>query len=143
MLPQHHCHLIAAIRQALKDINLAVPHHAADVNAAVSDQYENELAERIAFEIVDVLRHGTETYNDYTISPAFNAYYEDDRPFFCLCTPDDSSQHHIGRYTLPYTINGLDSQTVSTLPALYDVVLLAGAAWQACLWISRLKLWIS
>jgi len=37
------------------------------------------------------------------------------------------------RYTKPYTINGLDSETSSTLPALYDVVLLDGAAWQACL----------
>ncbi len=37
------------------------------------------------------------------------------------------------RYTKPYTINGLDSATASTMPALYDVVLLDGAAWIACL----------
>jgi len=123
----------AAIRQALKDLNLAVPYQGADVVDAVSDQYEYELAESTALEIVDVLRQGTDTYNDYNVSLDFSAYFEDDRPFYRLRTPEDSSQHLIVRYTLPYTINGLDSETVSTLPALYDVVLLDGAAWQACL----------
>ena len=123
----------AAIRQALKEINLTIPHHAADVVDAVSEQYEYELAESTALQIVDVLRQGTDTYNDYNVSLDFDAYFEDDRPFYRLRTPEDSSQHLIVRYTLPYTINGLDSETVSTLPALYDVVLLDGAAWQACL----------
>ena len=49
-------------------------------------------------------------------------------------TPQADGSTLIIRYTKPYTINGLDSATASsTLPALYDVVLLDGAAWQACL----------
>jgi len=39
----------------------------------------------------------------------------------------------IVRYLLPHTISGLDASTDSTLPALFDVILLDGAAWQACL----------
>ena len=123
----------AAIRQALKDLNLSVPQHAADVIDAVSEQYEYELEESTALQIVDVLRQGTDIYNDYSVSLDFDAYFEDDRPFFRLRMPEDSSQHLIVRYTMPYIINGLDSAGVSTLPALYDAVLLDGAAWRACM----------
>ena len=123
----------AAIRQALKDLNFAVPAHAADVVAAVAEQYEYELEEINALQIVDVLRRGTDTYADYNISLNFDAYFEDDRPFYRLHAPEADGTYLIVRYTLPYTINGLDSETSSTLPALYDVVLLDGAAWQACL----------
>lgn len=123
----------AAIRQALKDLNLAVPAHAADLVDAVSEQYEYELADSTALAIVDVLRQGLDTYADYNIPLDFDAYFEDDRPFFRLHTPQADGSILIVRYTLPYTINGLDSATDSTLPPLYDVVLLDGAAWQACL----------
>jgi len=123
----------AAIRQALKDLNMAVPAHAADTVAAVAEQYEYELEESSALQIVDVLRRGTDTYADYNTSLDFDTYFEDDRPFYRLRAPEADGTYLIVRYTLPYTINGLDSATDSTLPALYDVVLLDGAAWQACL----------
>lgn len=123
----------AAIRQALKSINLAIPSHAADLVTAVSEQYEYELADLSALSIVDVLRRGTDTYQDYSISLTFDKYFEDDRPFFRLRFPEADGTILIVRYTLPYVINGLDSATDSTLPPLYDVVLLDGAAWQACL----------
>lgn len=123
----------SAIRQALKVLNLTVPYHAADVIDAVSEQYEYELADSTALQIVDVLRQGTDIYADYNISLDFDAYFEDDRLFFRLRTPEATGTTLIVRYTMPYTINGLDSATVSTLPALHDVVLLDGAAWQACL----------
>jgi hypothetical protein len=123
----------AAIRQALKTLNLTIPYHAAETVDAVTDQYEYELEEGTALEFVDVLLQGTDTYNDYNVSLDFDAYFEDDRPFYRLRTPQQTGDTLIVRYTMPYTINGLDSETVSTLPALYDVVLLDGAAWQACL----------
>jgi hypothetical protein len=123
----------AGIRQTLLKMNLAIPMHAAETLDAVSEQYEYEIAEGTALEIVDVLLQGTDTYNDYNISLPFDAYFEDDRPFFRLRSPQASGSTLIARYTMPYTINGLDSATVSTLPALYDVVLLDGAAWQTCL----------
>jgi hypothetical protein len=123
----------AGIRQALLKINMAAPQHAAEVVDAVDEQYEYELEESSALTIVDVRLQGTDTYNDFGVSLPFDPYFEDDRPFFRLRQPQASSSHLIVRYTMPYTINGLDSATASTLPALHDVVLLDGAAWQTCL----------
>lgn len=123
----------AAIRQALKDLNLAIPSHAADLVDAVSEQYEYELSDSTALTIVDVLRQGLDTYSDYNLPLDFDSYFEDDRPFFRLRTPEADGTILIIRYTVPYTINGLDAATDSTLPALHNVVLLDGAAWQACL----------
>jgi hypothetical protein len=123
----------AAIRQALKDLNLNTPYHAAETQDAVSEQYEYELEDGEALSVVDVLLQGTDTYSDVNVSLDFDAYFEDDRPFIRLRAPQADGDMLIIRYTAPYTINGLDSETVSTLPALYDVVLLDGAAWQACL----------
>jgi hypothetical protein len=123
----------AAIRQAFKQLNFAVPSHAADLLDAVSEQYEYELPDLAAIQIVDVLLQGTDTYNDYNVSLKFDQYFEDDRPFFRLRVPQATGRYLIVRYTKTYTINGLDSETVSTMPALYDTVLLDGAAWIACL----------
>jgi plasmid stabilization system protein ParE len=123
----------AAIRQALKDLNLAVPQHAAETQDAAAEQYEYELEDETALQIVDVLLEGTDLYADINTSLEFDQYFEDDRLFFRLRTPQGEGDTLIIRYTKPYTINGLDSETASTLPALYDVVLLDGAAWKACL----------
>jgi len=123
----------AAIRQALKELNLAIPQHAAATVEAVAEQYEYEFEESNALDILDVLRQGTDTYADYNLSLDFDRYFEDDRPFFRLRSPEAEGQLLIIRYTAPYTINGLDGETDSSLPAFYDPVLLDGAAWQACL----------
>ena len=123
----------AAIRQALKVLNLTIPQHAAETQSAVTDQYEYELTDQTALQVVDVLLEGTDTYADVNFSLPFDTYFEDDRPYIRLRTPIASGETLIIRFTKPYTINGLDSETSSTLPALYDVVLLDGAAWQACL----------
>ena len=123
----------AAIRQAFKQLNFAVPMHAAELVDAVSEQYEYELPDLAAIQIVDVLLQGDDTYNDYNVSLKFDQYFEDDRPFFRLRVPQATGRTLIVRYTKAYTINGLDSATVSTLPAVHDVVLLDGAAWIACL----------
>jgi hypothetical protein len=123
----------SAIRQALLTLNQAVPANAAETLDAVSQQYEYELDIPNADLIVDVLRQGTDLYKDQNISLNFDFYFEDDRPFFRLHTPENNGTTLIVRYTLPYTINGLDGETDSTLPAAYDVVLLDGASWRACL----------
>ena len=123
----------AAIRQALKTFNLDAPQHAAETQDAVTDQYEYELEDLSALTVVDVLLEGTDTYADYNIPLKYDWYFEDDRPHIRLKSPQQNGDTLIVRYTKPYTINGLDSETVSTLPALYDVILLDGAAWQACL----------
>jgi hypothetical protein len=123
----------AAIRQALKELNLSVPRHAAETVEAVSGQYEYELSDSTALKIVDVLRQGTDAYADCSISLDFDAYFEDERPFFRLRTPEADGTTLIVRYACPHTIDGLDESTDSTLPPFHDVVLLDGAAWQACL----------
>jgi hypothetical protein len=122
----------AAIRQSLKDLNLAIPQHAAETIDAVSEQYEYELIDQTALEIVNVQRQGLDTYADVNISLSFDGYFEDDRPYFRLRVPQSTGTTLIVQFTKSYTINGLDSETDSSLPALYDAVLLDGAAWKAC-----------
>jgi hypothetical protein len=123
----------AAIRQAFKQLNMTIPYHAAETQDAVSEQLEYELSDTSSLEIIDVLLEGTDTYHDNNLSLPFDQYFEDDRLFFRLRTPQATSRTLIIRYTKPYTINGLDSETVSTMPALYDSTLLDGAGWIACL----------
>ncbi len=108
----------AAIRQAFKQLNMTIPAHAAEIVAAVTSQYEYELTDQTALQIVDVLLEGTDTYQDYNVSLPFDAYFEDDRPFFRLHIPYSTGQNFIVRYLKPYIISGLDSETSSTLPPL-------------------------
>jgi hypothetical protein len=122
----------AAIRQALNHLNLNIPQHAAETQAAVSQQYEYQLTDLSALLVVDVLREGSDTYNEYNISIPFDAYFEDDRPCFRLRFPEATGTTLIVRYAKPYTINGLDSATDSTIPDQYIPTLLDGSAWQAC-----------
>ena len=123
----------AAIRQAFKQLNMTIPAHLAETQDVVAEQYEYELEDLTALQVVDVLLEGTDTYQEYGTSLRFAPFFEDDRPGFRLHQPQANGRTLIIQYTAPYTINGLDSATVSTMPALYDVVLLDGAAWMACL----------
>ena len=123
----------SAIRQALLALNQACPSNAALTMDAVSDQYEYELDDADALLMVDVLRQGTDTYADENVSLDFDFYIEDDRPFFRLHVPEATGTTLIVRYTVPYTINGLDDETETTLSSSHQVVLLDGAAWRACL----------
>ena len=123
----------AGIRQALLKMNLEAPQHAAELIDAVSEQLEYEISDSSVISIVDVLLQGTDTYNDYNTPLLFDPYFEDDRPFFRLRAPQADGSVLIARYTIPYTINGLDGATASTLPALHDAILLDGAGWQTCL----------
>jgi hypothetical protein len=123
----------SAIRQALKEFNLAAPIHAGDLVTPVLGQKEYELDVPTALEIVDVLRMGRDAYLEEHVSLNFDRYFEDGRPFFRLRVAEPTTNTLIVRYLVPHTISGLDSATDSTLPALFDVILLDGAAWQACL----------
>jgi hypothetical protein len=123
----------AAIRQALLKLNLAIPQRATETQDAISEQYEYELEDTTALQVLDVLREGLDTYADINISLSFDAYFLDDRPFIRLRVAQATGQTLIIQYLKPYTINGLDGSADSTLPSLYDAALLDGAAWQACL----------
>jgi hypothetical protein len=125
----------AAIRQALKTMNLRLPIQAAVYVDIVTGQYVYELTPALAgdvpYQIYDVLI-ADPSGGDYDQSVPFEQYTEDERLFFRLRFPYASGQLLV-RYTLLHTINGLDSATESTLPALHETVLLDGAAEQACI----------
>jgi hypothetical protein len=120
----------AAIRQALDEWNLRVPVNAATLVTGVNDQYEYELTDfdANAVEILDLLRQG-DNNNEQDISITYDDYSEDERLFFRLRTPVTTSDTLIVRYRLRHTINGLDSQTESTLPAYLDQSIVNGAAY--------------
>jgi hypothetical protein len=122
----------AAIRQSLKDFNEAAPRHAAEVFEAVSGQYEYELTDTTCLNILDVLQQGTDTLAEQHIKLDYNPYFEDVRPFFRLHVTQ-SSGYIICRYTIPHTVQDLDSEVESTLPAQYDPILIDGACYRCAL----------
>jgi len=65
---------------------------------------------------------------------SYDDYFEDVVPVIRLRSArTDPSEFLVVRYSLPYTVNGLDSATESTLPAFFDPILLDGACYYACL----------
>ena len=123
--------ITAAVRQALKDFNAAAPVRAAETQAVVSGQYEYELTDLTAMQVLDVLLEGTDTVQENHIPLAFNPFFEDGRGWIRLQIPLGSGNLII-RYTIPYTVSGLDSATESTLQSLWDAVLLDGACYYSC-----------
>ena len=121
----------AAIRQTLKDFNAAAPVRAAETQAVVSGQYEYELTDMTAMQVLDVLLEGTDPAQENHIPLAFNPFFEDGRAWIRLQTPLGSGNLII-RYTIPHTVSGLDSATESTLQDLWDAVLLDGACYYSC-----------
>jgi hypothetical protein len=130
----------AAAREALKTFNIYLPVHAADLITGVNDQLEYELSDydSRAIAIVDVLHQGDDG-NEYDISLTFDAYVEDERIFFRLRSPLTTSETIIARYTIPQTINGLDSETESTMPAWQVPTLVIGIAAEACRILARAR----
>ncbi len=123
--------LTAAARQALNDINLLVPEHAAVLVTAVADQKEYELSDydASATGITDVLLDGD---NEYDTGLAYDAYVEDDPWFFRLRTPQAAGETLIVHYTRPYTISGLDGALDSTLSDALGNAVLNGTCYYAC-----------
>lgn len=130
----------AAAREALKIYNQHLPVHAADLFTGVNDQYEYELSDQDprAMDIVDVLLQG-DNNNELDVSIGFDSYNEDERLFFRLRSPVTSSDTIIARYTIPQTINGLDSETETTVPAWMVPALVTGIAAEACRVLARSK----
>ena len=122
--------MTAAVRAALKEINQRAPINAAELTDAISDQLEYEVTDPLAISIGDILlwdaqgdKHKPLDYDDYS---------EDERLYFRLRSAQPSGKFLVVRYTIPHTVNGLDSQTESTIPAFYDDTLLDGTCFYAC-----------
>ena len=122
----------AAIREALRQFNIAAPVHAGTLITGVSDQYEYELSDEDdrALAVLDVLRAGA-NQDELDIPITYDDYNEDERVFFRLRQPVTDSETLIVRYTINHTINGLDSATESTLPAEQDQIIVDGARAEA------------
>ena len=117
-----------AIREALKDWNLRAPIHAADLITVVTDQKEYEVTD-IDVRAMDVL--GVYIYDDTGKSDHelldYDTYLEDERLFFRLREAQSSTEQLLVIYTIPQTINGLDSETETTLSDHYAEILAGGA----------------
>ncbi len=124
----------AAVRQALTEFNQVLPQHLATVLDGVNDQYEYELSDHdpSAKTILDILRQG-DNQDELDVSLDYDDYIEDERVFFRLRQPVTSDDFLIVRYTADHTINGLDSQTESTILARHDQILVDGSAYHAVL----------
>ena len=121
----------AALRLALDDWNEAAPIFAASTVDIVAEQKEYEVTDEDAdaVDVIDVLLKGTDTQEENHTSLVFDKYTEDARLFIRLQTAQDPADHLIIRYTKPHTINGLDSETESTLPEYDDTSLVIGGAY--------------
>jgi hypothetical protein len=124
----------AGIRKALAKFNEIAPVNSADIIDAVSDQYEYELSDTdpSAMYITDILLEG-DNQNEIDTPLEYDQYSEDERLFFRLRTPQETGDYLIARYTTPHTINGLDSETESTIPTWQNEIIVIGGAANALL----------
>jgi hypothetical protein len=124
--------LTAAARLALSDFNERAPVHVATTIVGVNNQYEYELSnlDVLAISIIDVLERGADN-NELDVSLTYDDYSEDERLFFRLRAPVTSTDTLIVRYTIPQTINGLDSSVESTISDQQDTTLLNGICYHA------------
>ena len=118
----------AAARLALQDINRRCPAHAAVTIDTVAAQlvYELNDADPAAISLTDVLLEGT---NDNDLPLKFYGFVEDGRWFFRLDTAQAAGETLRAHYTIPYTINGLDAATDSTLTDELNIAALFGTVY--------------
>jgi hypothetical protein len=124
----------AAVRAALKDFNQVAPIYAGELVDVVANQKEyalNTTAFEDLIDIIDVLQRGTDALYENHISVPFDAYFEDAAPFIRLRS-GLASGYLVVRYSIPYTVSGLDSETASTIPPFFDDVLIDGACYWSC-----------
>jgi hypothetical protein len=124
----------AAVRSALKEINQRSPINAATLIDVVADQKDYELSDSAdavsAIGLSDVLLWDTD--GDDHLPLDYAEFSEDERIYFRLRYAQTAGEYLLARFTIPYTVSGLDSATESTIPAFYDDILIDGACFYAC-----------
>lgn len=120
----------AALRATLKNVNERAPIFAGTRIDVIPDQKEYELSDEDsrAMSIIEILEWDSDG-EDHTPLP-FDGYSEDERLFFRLRLALDDGEI-LARYTIPHTINGLDSETESTPSARLDQIIVDGACAEA------------
>lgn len=120
----------AAARMALKTYNEYIPLNKSALINAVTDQYVYELTatDPRAVLILDILLQDPD---DLHTSLGFDQYNLDEKLYFRLRSTQETGETLICHYTAPHTINGLDNETETTIPAWLIPVLLTGIAAEA------------
>lgn len=122
----------AAIREALKEFNIYAPVFASDLIATIANNREYEISDTDSRAIcmIGVWLYD-DTGEDNHVPLKYYEYIEDERLFVLLNEEQSTSEQLLVRFTIPHTINGLDSETESTLSTLYDQILIGGAKAEA------------
>ena len=119
--------LTAAFRDALTRWNAVAPLGAAALVDATSDQLEYELATGDNPIALYGIWLSDPDGGDRDEPLKVHIYTEDNRLFFRLAEARTTGETMLARYAVPHTINGLDSETESTLTAEQDEILTNGA----------------
>lgn len=117
--------ITAAIRQTLTNLNARLPINAGARITVIANQHEYELTDEdeLAVGITDILKWS----DDEKHQPLpYDPYTEDERWFFRLRTPLQTGEI-LARYPIHHTVNGLDSQTETTLSSDLCQILTDGA----------------
>jgi hypothetical protein len=122
----------AAVREALKIFNLFAPVITKSLVTPVANQREYELTATAptALSIVGIWLYD-DTGKSHHIPLTYDQFTQDEKLYFCLLAPQSADEQLLVRYTVPQTINGLDSATTGTLSTLYDQILIGGAKAEA------------
>ena len=122
----------AGIREALSEFNLAAPRAMKTTVAVVADQKEYSVTalDAGALAVSDVLEQDASGEDDEPLE--HDAYVEAGVLTFRLRTALKSGTLVV-RYTKPHTIDGLDSESTSTLAAVWDQAIVMGGAYHALL----------
>ena len=122
----------AAVRAALSEINERAPRTNAETFTSVADVKEYDLTAVIsnALEVVSVFLADDSGQDDQPIQ--FDTYTAAEHVWFRVRS-EYTDENFICLYTASHTVNGLDSETTSTLPAHHDQHLVQGACYHALL----------
>lgn len=122
----------AAVRAALSEINEHAPRSNAESFASVADVKEYDLSAVIsnALAVQAVYLNDDDGQDDQPIQ--FDTYIAAEHVWFRVRS-DYTDENFICIYSAAHTVNGLDSETTSTLPAHHDPILIQGACYHALL----------
>lgn len=125
----------AALRAALSEINERAPRSNAETFSAETDilEYDLTAVAPTALHVLKVFLNDTDGQQDTPIK--FDSYRAAGALYFR--TRDEFTNETISCiYSYPHTVNGLDGETVSSLPAVHDRILEQGACYHALLALS-------
>lgn len=122
----------AAARQALRELNEKYSVNAGTLIETDSTAYEyvlNDTDFNRLTSVVGVWLNDTNGDDDTPLN--FTSFFEDNVPVVRLKTKQAANKFLLIRFTEPQTINGLDSETASSLPAWIDPLLVDGIAYHS------------